>query len=237
MSAHPRPTLNPENELNETFNRNYFNLNEAYATVADLLSYGNLYTPNNWSSVNTFAAINTPLINGISDTALSYVTYIPNLIYEITNISYNEDTNITTISNTTNMTDTNITDNLNVGQNINCDAIVNTSLINQSISTTSLSCQTLTINNRVFQETAALIYINNITLPVCQSMPIKDFNFSAISSMYITVKSGYRVDFVDENSIILFSCTATDNYTYNVHVPYNTNMISLNVYNYFNVLI
>jgi hypothetical protein len=245
MTSYAKPILNPEGELNPTFNSNYFNHNGAYATLGDLLNYGNLFNPNNWTDVNTFSAINSQLINGITDTAFSYITYLPNIITELTNISYAENTdftsinsNTTIISGNTQLSEVGIYDNLNVGTNINVNSIVNTNLLNQNITTNNLSCNQIKINNVLFNDTGCFIYINGLSMPIIKSTLIQNFNIQSITSMYITVKPAYRIDFVDVNNIILFSMTNTsDNYIYYIQVPYNTNMITANFYNNFNILL
>jgi hypothetical protein len=56
--------------------------------------------------------------------------------------------------------------------------------------------------------------------------------------MYFTIKNGYRIDIVNVNNNILFSYTNTsDDFIYYQQIPYNSNMIKINIYNYLNVII
>ena len=250
MSSFPIPTLNPQNQLNETFNANYFNHNYAYATLADLLNYGNLYNANNWSALNTFAAIDvttlisnditfTNTINGtITVDAFHNITYIPNIMNDISNITYDDTLDITTISSTTQMSQINITNNLNVGTNINVDTIVNTTLTNQSINTNTIKCNQITINNNPFYDVGCIVYVNNLPMPIIKTVILSAFNITIITTMFITVKCGYRIDFTDKDSNILFSYTNdTTSYAYYVQVPYNTTMTTINAYDKNNILI
>jgi hypothetical protein len=250
MSSFPTPTLNPQNQLNETFNANYFNHSYAYATLADLLNYGNLHNSNNWSSVNTFASIDattliatditfTNTINGfITVDAFKNIQYIPNIMMDVSNITYDDTLDITTIASTTKMDQTNITNNLNVGTNINVDTIVNTTLTNQSINTNTIKCNHITINNNPFYDIGCIVYVNNLPMPIIKTVLISAFNIKTISTMYISVKCGFRIDFIDKDSNILFSYTNdTDNYSYYVQIPYNINMQTINAYDKNNILI
>ncbi len=56
--------------------------------------------------------------------------------------------------------------------------------------------------------------------------------------MYFTIKNGYRIDICNVNNNILFSYTNTsDDFIYYQQIPYNSNMIKINIYNSFNVII
>lgn len=238
MTTQAPPIFNPENQLNETFNANAFHHNGQYATLADLLNYGNLYSPNNWLFLNTFNDLQAQTINGITRDAFALISYIPNMILDLTNVSYDSNTSTTSISHTTNLIDTNIQNNLNVATNLNCDSIINTSLINQNINTNNLSCKHLIINKNTFYDTVATIYINGLSMPLVKSISIDKFNITNINSLFITVKMGFRIDFIDVNNQILFSITnATNEVMYYQQIPYNTNMITINVYDIFNQII
>ena len=79
---------------------------------------------------------------------------------------------------------------------------------------------------------------NNITLPVQKSNLISNFNIESITSFYFTLKNNYRLDLVDVNDNILFSYTnTTSDYKYFQQIPYNSNMIKINIYNSLNIII
>lgn len=234
MTSSAKPILDPENKLNETFNINNFRHSGTYATLSDLLNYGNLYLPNNWAAINTFNALDVHLLNGIDATTLSYVKYLPNLMAETINLSYDELLNTTTIEANTQFIETGIQNNLNVGKNINVNSIVNNTLLNKSIVTNTLSCNNLTINENKFNDTCAYVYINGLTLPVSKSCIIDNFNIKDILSMYVTIKPGYRIDITDVNNEILFSVTGLNDWQYYNNCFYNNDMTNVNIYDSLN---
>ena len=90
----------------------------------------------------------------------------------------------------------------------------------------------------MFNEIIGFLYINSISLPLQKSNLINNFNKIPINTMYFTIKNGYRIDIVDFNNNILFSYTNTsDDFIYYQQIPYNSNMIKINIYNYLNVII
>ena len=74
------------------------------------------------------------------------------------------------------------------------------------------------------------IYINGISLPIQKSNLISNFNIHSITTFNFTIKQGYRLDVVNINDNILFSDTnITSDYIYYQHIPYNLNMIKINI--------
>ncbi len=107
-----------------------------------------------------------------------------------------------------------------------------------TIQVNDFSCKTLKLNNRLINEIIGYLYINSISLPLQKSNLISNFNITPINTMYFTVKNGYRIDIVNVNNNILFSYTNTsDDFIYYQQIPYNSNMIKINIYNYLNVII
>ena len=82
----------PNGNISPIFNLNNFYHANDYASKADLLNYANLYSANFFQYLNTFTrGLNfAGNINGILDDIFSYIAYIPNIISEIRNISYDE---------------------------------------------------------------------------------------------------------------------------------------------------
>ncbi|MBY0379744.1 MAG: hypothetical protein K2P99_05030, partial [Burkholderiales bacterium] len=85
------------------FNISYFSkLNSTYATMADLLKYGRLAGFNNWTGINNFVSLNFfENINGISSQIFDYIRYVPAMLYDLSNINYNDTLDETTITGTT----------------------------------------------------------------------------------------------------------------------------------------
>jgi len=95
-----KPKTEPNGNISPIFNLNNFYQANDYASKADLLSYANLYTANFFQYLNTFTnGLNFyGSINGITSDIFSYIAYIPNIIFELTNFSYDSVNNSTTIS-------------------------------------------------------------------------------------------------------------------------------------------
>ncbi len=74
----------------------YFN---EFVTESRLMEYSNLYSKNIFYYINSFMNGLTfeVSINGIAKEVFSLVAYLPNIIFELTNISYNEGNNSTNI--------------------------------------------------------------------------------------------------------------------------------------------
>ena len=131
--------LKPKTELNENispiFNLNNFYHANDYASKSDLLSYANLYTANFFQYINTFTVgLNfAGSINGISDALFSYIVYIPNIISEIRNISYDEINDSTNITGNTFFETSSINTNCNIGSNLNVDSILSQKMLSNTI--------------------------------------------------------------------------------------------------------
>ena len=241
MSIGLKPISNdPDGTISEVFNLNYFYHVYDYATKADLLSYANLYNANYFQYLNTFAnGLNfNGSLNGISSEIFSYVAYIPNIITELTNFSYDSVNNSTNIIGNSYFETASIETNLNIGSSLNVDTLLNQKMIANTIQTNEINCLYLKINNQTYTEIICYIYLNGITLPLQKSNLISNFNIQSITTFYFTLKNGNRLDIVDANDIILYSYTNTmDDFVYYQCINYNSNMIKVNLYNSFNVII
>jgi hypothetical protein len=177
-------------------------------------------------------------INGITSDIFSYIAYIPNIIFELTNFSYDSVNNSTNITGGSWFENSSINTNLNVGSSLNVDTILSQKMISNTIQVNDLSCKTLKLNNHVFNEIIGFIYINSISLPLQKSNLISNFNIQSITSLYFTLKNGYRIDIVDVNNSILFSYVNTSSdFIYYQQIPYNTSMYKINIYNSLNIII
>ena len=125
MSIALKPKTEPNENISPIFNLNNFYRANDYASKSDLLSYANLYTANFFQYLNTFTVgLNfAGTINGISDEIFSYIAYIPNIIFELTNFSYDEINNSTNITGNTFFETTSINTNCNIGSSLNVDTI------------------------------------------------------------------------------------------------------------------
>ena len=240
MSIALKPKTEPNGNISPIFNLNNFYHANDYASKADLLSYANLYTANFFQYLNTFASgLNfAGSINGIIDEIFSYIAYVPNIIFELTNFSYDSVNNSTNITGNTYFETTSINTNLNVGSSLNVDRILSQEMLSNTIQVNDLNCRNLKLNNRTFNEVVAYFYINSVSLPLIKSNLISNFNIQSITSLYFTLKNGYRIDIVDVNNNILFSYVNTSSdFIYYQQIPYNASMYKINIYNSLNIII
>jgi hypothetical protein len=240
MSINLKPKTEPNGNISQVFNLNNFYKSNDYASKSDLISYANLYTANFFQYLNTFTSgLNfTGAINGITDELFSYIAYIPNIISDIRNISYDEINYSTNITANTYFEKTSINTNLNVGSSLNVDRILSQEMLSNIIQVNELNCRNLKLNNRMFNEIIGFLYINSISLPLQKSNLINNFNIIPINTMYFTIKNGYRIDIVDFNDQILYSYTNTStDFIYYQQIPFNSNMKKINIYNSINVII
>jgi hypothetical protein len=240
MSIALKPKEEPNQYISPIFNLNNFYKSNDYASKSDLLSYANLYTANFFQYLNTFTnGLNfAGAINGITDEIFSYIAYIPNIISDIRNISYDEINDSTIITGNSWFETTSINTNLNIGNQLNVNNILTQEMLSNTIQVNELNCRTLKLNNRMFNEIIGFLYINSISLPLQKSNLINNFNITPINTMYFTIKNGYRIDFVDINNNILFSFVNTsEDFIYYQQIPFNSNMKKINIYNSLNVII
>jgi hypothetical protein len=240
MSISLKPKTEPNGNISQVFNLNNFYKSNDYASKADLLSYSNLYTANFFQYLNTFAnGLNFyGSINGIAKNVFDLVAYLPNIISDIRNISYDKINDSTIINGNSWFETSSINTNLNVGSSLNVDRILSQEMLSNTIQVNDLNCKTLKLNNRTFNEIVAYFYINSVSLPLQKSNLISNFNITPINTMYFTLKNGYRIDIVNVNNNILFSFVNTsDDFIYYQQIPYNSSMIKINIYNSLNVII
>ena len=233
MSIALKPKTEPNGNISPIFNLNNFYRANDYASKSDLLSYANLYTANFFQYLNTFTVgLNfAGTINGISDEIFSYIAYIPNIIFELTNFSYDEINNSTNITGGSWFENSSIEKNLNIGNQLNVTNILNHNLTTNIIQVNDLSCRNLNINGQNYNETVGFLYLNGISLPIQKSNLISNFNIQSITTFYFTIKQGYRLDLVDVNDQIRYSYTnITSDFIYYQQIPYNLNMIKINIY-------
>ena len=240
MSIALKPKTEPNENISPIFNLNNFYRANDYASKSDLLSYANLYTANFFQYINTFTVgLNfAGTINGISDEIFSYIVYIPNIIFELTNFSYDEVNNSTNITGNTFFETTSINTNCNIGSSLNVDTILSQKMLSNTIQVNDLNCRNLKLNNRTFNEVVAYFYINSTSLPLIKSTLMSEFSGITIYTLHFTIMSNYRLDCIDINNNILFSYTnTTDNFIYFKLIPYNASIWKINIYNSYNILL
>ena len=102
ISSKPKLT-DPQGNIFKVFNvANYYSNNE-FVVVSQLMEYSNLYSKNIFYYINSFLNGLTfeVSINNITKEVFSLVAYLPNIIFEMTNISYDELNNSTNIISNT----------------------------------------------------------------------------------------------------------------------------------------
>ena len=131
LSSKPK-YLDPQGKLFLVFNVGNFYSDNEYVSESRLMEYSNLYSKNIFYYLNSFMNGLTfeVSINGIIKEVFALVSYLPNIIFELTNISYDEGNNSTNIISNTWFENTSIENNLNVGSNLNV-----TNILTQKINT------------------------------------------------------------------------------------------------------
>ena len=238
MSIALKPKQEPNGNISPIFNLN--NFSKSNESKADLLSYANLCTANFFQYLNTFTnGLNfAGAINNISSEIFSYIQYLPNIIFELTNFSYDSINNSTNITGNTFFETTSINTNLNVGSSLNVDRILSQEMLSNTIQVNDLNCRNLKLNNRTFNEVVAYFYINSVSLPLIKSTLMSEFGSITLYTLHFSIMQGYRLDCIDVNNVILFSYTnTTDNFIYFKLIPYNSNIYKINLYDSRNILL
>ena len=177
-------------------------------------------------------------LQGCLDVTFSYIGYLPNINFELSTFSYDSVNNSTNITGNSYFEKSSTNTNLNVGSSLNVDTILSKKMLSNTIQVNNMSCMTININGQIYCETVAFLYINGISLPLQKSNLISNFNIQSKTSFYFTFKNNYRLDIVDVNNNILFSyANTTSDYKYFQQIPYNSNMIKINIYNPLNIII
>ena len=239
ISSKPKLT-DPQGKLFSVFNVSNFYSDNEYVVVSQLMEYSNLYSKNIFYYLNSFMNGLTfeVSINGISKDIFSLLSYLPNIIFELTNISYDESNNSTNIVGNTWFENSSVNMNLNIGNQLNVTNILSQNLTTNVISVNDLNCRNLKLNNRVFNEVVGYFYINSNSLPLKKSTLLSEFNVTPLYTLHFTIMSDYRLDCIDINNNILFSYTnTTDNYIYFKPIPYNASIWKINLYDSMNLLI
>ena len=98
LSSKPK-YLDPQGKFFSVFNVSNFYSDNEFVVVSQLMEYSNLYSKNIFYYLNSFMNGLTfeVSINGITKEVFSLVSYLPNIISEISNISYDESNNSTNI--------------------------------------------------------------------------------------------------------------------------------------------
>ena len=239
ISSKPKLT-DPQGKLFSVFNVSNFYSDNEYVVVSQLMEYSNLYSKNIFYYLNSFMNGLTfeVSINGISKDIFSLLSYLPNIIFELTNISYDESNNSTNIVGNTWFENSSVNMNLNIGNQLNVTNILTQKINTDVIEVNSLNCKNLKLNNRIFNEVVGYFYINSNSLPLKKSTLLSEFNITPLYTIHFTINNGFRLDCIDINNNILFSFTnTTDNYIYFKPIPYNASIWKINLYNSYNDLL
>ena len=99
ISSKPK-YLDPQGKLFSVFNIGNFYSNDEYVTESRLMEYSNLYSKNIFYYLNSFMNGLTfeVSINRIAKDIFALVSYLPNIFFQLTNISYDELNNSTNIT-------------------------------------------------------------------------------------------------------------------------------------------
>ena len=151
------------------FNTDDFNYLNGYATIAQLQSYANLTTSNVFQATNYFQDIFVQNINGVSSTALGYLSHInedvqyaidalQSGVSELLNItqaiSYDASSNSTYVDNnliTDNFGSSNvaISNNIAISGQVNADKINTFSIFTNNVNSNSIISNNIQCNNLI----------------------------------------------------------------------------------------
>ena len=95
MIASKPKYLDPQGKLFSVFNVGNFYSNNDLVTESRLMEYSNLYSKNIFYYMNSFMNGLTfeVSINGIIKEVFALVAYLPNIIFELGNLNYDENNN------------------------------------------------------------------------------------------------------------------------------------------------
>lgn len=242
MSIVPFPLQNPDNSKKEVFNLNDWNFQSGYVRFSDIIGvYAKLTSVNFFQSLNIFTDITfSNSLNNIRPTVFQLVNYLPNIISAITGISFDTVSNTTIVdSHLLCQQDGLMQTNLVVGGTIIVGSVLQSDIITcRSQTSKQVITTSLCLGGNTFRQTIAYLHVNNMfTFLVCGTIPIANLNID-VTSLSISLLSGFRVDAVDINNTILFSLSNQSSFVlYNQTISVNSDMSAFNCYDCRNILL
>ena len=209
------------NEI-KPFNLSYYSKYTNNTTLADIANLANVKKKNFFINDNYFTNIKFNIsINDITVDAFDLIRYLPDIINDIQNINYVDET-------------TYINGNSIIQNTITKDCVNTTKLVTQNINTGTMKSsnvktntvhtKALFINNIPFQESVGFIYINNYSLPLdINSYLFTDFNLVIMNKVNLTLKANYNIKIYDINNLLLFAVQNTTTKTmFMIDINYNS---------------
>lgn len=203
-----------------------------YVTFADIATLADTEKNNYFYFFNFFANIRVKTINSVSGEIFNYFTnlnenvqaFFNGIRLKLTNYNYDANLNKTSILNNFqtldvecgNIQTTFLSSNTINITKINTERISSINVKSNSIFCNSLNCDYLEFKNDI----GLYLYLNNIYIPINKSTLFTDLNFSdTITSIKITIKPNYTVEFYDNTGLITFRyANETNNIKYFISV-------------------
>lgn len=209
--------------------RKIFNINlkkKQLITYEDIENMADTMTNNYFYYYNFFSNIQVSQINGLPGSVFNYFTGLNENVQDnfnntreiLTGITYDPTLDITTIDNnlTTNdiICDDIASDNMSSNTinitKINSNQISNIKLKSNEIYCNSLKSKILEFDNDI----GVYLYLNNIMFPINKSLTKSQLNYDNITTIKVTIKPHYRIDFYNNNMLLVSITNNTDNIKY-----------------------
>lgn len=200
-----------DNSVLPIFNPNFFNwYSNEYATLGDLMKYAKLAGTNFFTGFNNFTNVHIDqTINDISANYIQYIQYIPNIMYEITNINYDEGSETTAIIGNTALEKV-------CGESLAITKIVNDTIITQNIKTNTLRSKNVVCDTLETKYTShACVWIDNF--PLNKSILRSSIPANNVCKMH--VMNHYTVRLYNSLNVCLFEYkNSSEDFTYNINI-------------------
>lgn len=205
-----KPFELPDKTFPSVFNPLNWTQLDGYVTMLDLLDYANLKINNVFRGFNKFnGSIQVVgFINDVSAEVFSYINYIPNIIMTLTNISYNELNDTTTIEN-----------------KLICDDVESQTVVTKYVSSTTSNITNINVDRIYTQETKAnvikakviqcdqlktkdnikmFLHVNYaFTFPLITNVTMSNVYSGVVSNLRITLMPMCIAKFYDANNVII----------------------------------
>ena len=205
------------------FNINDYKSLDGYVLLKDIIYAAYTNKQNNFLPNQYFTKLYFGIsINDIDTGTFDLIKYLPNIINDIQNIDFTNDT--------TYIKDSSILENTIVNNVLNADKIQTFELLTNKIKSEKLNSEfidvkNLKIDNHEFNDTIGYIYVNGFSLPIDKNeYTFSEFNLINLDKVFITLKSKVKVSIFDiENNLLFYYYNDSEKFKYMIDIFYNLN--------------